>query len=129
MYVNQESLAAVGWFLLTLLPLAMWCAWWLLCADWKKLWQVLAVGGWAPAVLIVLMAGAVWGRLDPQELRWPAFYLPALAWHVAAAVALACLALACGWLQGVLGWTPPEFPVHPPELAHGQGHADAHGHH
>jgi hypothetical protein len=112
-----------------LLLLAVWCVWWLLCVDWKKLWPVLAFGAWAPAVLFVLMTGAVWARLDDRNLTWPGFYLPSFGWHVGATILLAGLALICGWLQGVIGWMPPEFPVHPPELAHGHAPADGHGHH
>jgi peptidoglycan/LPS O-acetylase OafA/YrhL len=112
-------------YVLPLLILVAWCAWWLCCADWKKLWPTLAAGGWAPAVLLVLMAGAVWAQLDPYDLTWPGYYLPALLWHVGAAFLIACLAMFCGWLQDLLGWTPPEFPVHPVATAHGHDH----GHH
>jgi hypothetical protein len=122
-----EPLASVMTVLIALLPGGLWCAWWLWCVDWKKLWPVLARGAWAPAVLMVLMAGMVWNQLDPVDLAWPGYYLPALVWHMGAAVLLAAIALTCGWLQGVFHWTPPEFPVHPAPVAHGHDHG--HGHH
>jgi hypothetical protein len=128
-YENREPLANVVSVLLFLLPIAVWCAVWLWCVDWAKLWPVLGRGGWAPAVLLIVMGGFVWGRIDPVDLTWPGYYLPAMAWHVGAAVSLACLAMICGWLQGVISWTPPEFPVHPPAAAHADGHGHDHGHH
>jgi hypothetical protein len=39
---------------------------------------------------------------------------------------VALLTLFCGWLQGVLGWTPPEIELEPPAAP--VGHHD-HGHH
>jgi hypothetical protein len=124
-YDNPQSLASV---LSVVLPIALWCAWWLWCVNWAKLWPVLGRGAWAAAVLFVLMGGVVWARIDPAPLTWPGYYLPALTWHLGAAVILACVALVCGWLQGVMGWTPPEFPVHPVVAAHGHDHGHGHDH-
>jgi hypothetical protein len=128
-YDSWEPFAGAGRTLAVVLPLALWCVWWLLCVDWKKLWPVLGLGGWAPAVLLVLMAGAAWARLCPGDLAWSGYSLPAPAWQFGAAVGLACLAMICGWLQGVIGWKPPEFPVHPPAGEHGHAHAHGHVHH
>jgi hypothetical protein len=128
-YESRELSVNVVSVLVALLPLAIWCAWWLFCVNWTKLWPVLASGAWAPAVLLVFMAGAVWARLDPRDLTWPGYYVSALAWHLSAGVGLAAVAMVCGWLQAVLGCTPREFPVHPPAPAHGHAHADGHGHH
>ncbi len=125
MYDTPEPLAQAGTVFVVLLPLLLWCAWWLWCADWSKLWPVLGSGAWAPAVLLVLMGGAVWGVLDPRVLNGPGFFIPSVVWHIVAAAGVAALTLFCGWLQGVVGWTPPEFPVHPPAPAHDAGH----GHH
>jgi hypothetical protein len=122
-YSTPEPLANAPWLLTVVLPLGLWCVWWLCCTDWPKLWPVLARGAWAAVVLFVLMGGVVWGRLDPDGFGAPGY---ALAAHVAAAAGLAGLAFFCGWLQGLLGWTPPEFPVHPPAAAHDHGHAHAH---
>jgi hypothetical protein len=126
---SRDVFASVISTLVAWLPLALWCAWWLLCVDWKKLRPVLSTGAWTAVVLLALVSGVVWARLDPRDLTWPGFYLPALTWRVASAVGLALLAMLCGWLQGVIGWMPPEFAVHPPEPAHGHAHGDAHGHH
>jgi hypothetical protein len=120
-----EPLEPFSSFLIALLPAALWCAWWLWCVDWKKLWPVLASGAWVPAVLFVAMGGAVWTQLDPRDLTWPGYYVPSLAWHLAGALLLAAVAMLCGWLQGVLAWAPPEFPVHPVPALHGHDH----GHH
>ena len=36
---------------------------------------------------------------------------------------LAALTLLCGWLQGLLGWTPAEVNLEPPvAVEHGHGH-------
>ena len=37
---------------------------------------------------------------------------------------LACLALFCGWVQGVMGWMPADVPIYPAEATHD----DTHGH-
>jgi hypothetical protein len=125
-YDPSAPLTSVVSIVAAWLPLALWCAWWLWCADWSKLWPTLAAGAWAPAVLFVLVGGAVWGRLDPNGFGAPGYVVAA---HVAAAAGLACVAMFCGWLQGVFGWTPPEFPVHPAPAAHGHDHGHGHGHH
>jgi hypothetical protein len=121
-YQTPGPLATVVTFLL---PCALWCAWWLWCVNWTKLWPVLARGGWAAAVLFILMGAAVWARLDPRDLAWPGYYIPAQVWHFGAVTTLALVALLCGFLQRICGWTPPEFPVHPAAGAHGHDH----GHH
>ncbi len=126
MYDPSAPLASVVAILVVLLPAALWCAWWLWCVDWSKLWPTLATGAWAPAVLFVLMGGVVWGLLDPNGFGAPGAVVPA---HVGMAVGLAIVAMFCGWLQGVAGWTPPEFPVHPAPAAHGHDHGHGHDHH
>jgi hypothetical protein len=103
----------------------VWIALWLWAANWKRLWPVLAEGGWAPALLLLLMAAVAWSRLQPGPCPFvPA--VPGFAWQVAAVAILAYVALFCGWLQGRLGWAPPEVSVEPP-AAEDDGHG--HGHH
>jgi hypothetical protein len=126
---TSQLLSNIFSVLLVLLPGAIWCAWWLFCVNWPKLWSALARGAWTGVVLFILVCGSVWARLDPRDLAWPGYYISALPWHIGAAALLACLAFLCGWLQGVLGWTAPEFPVHPVAAEHGHGHANGHGHH
>jgi len=101
------------------LPGGLWCAWWLFCVDWTKAWPVLAKGGWAVCVLMAFLAALVWSALFPHR---PNFW-----WQLGAVSLLAAAALVCGWLQGVLGWTPAEVTFDPPADAHdGHGHG---GHH
>lgn len=126
MYDPSAPWASVVTIVAAWLPLVCWCAWWLWCANWAKLWPTLAAGAWAPAVLLVLMAGVVWAWLDPNGFGTPGW---GLVTHVLAAAALACVAMFCGWLQGVFGWTPPEFPVHPAPVAHGHDHDHGPAHH
>ncbi len=109
----------LGW-LLALLPLLAWCAWWLFCVDWPRAWPILARGGWAVAVLLTVLAALAWTALFPHR---PDFF-----WQLAASALLAALALFCGWLQGVMGWTPAEVTFDPPAEAH-DGHGHGHGAH
>lgn len=123
MYDASEPLARIVAILNALLPGGLWCAWWLWGVDWSKLWPVLARGAWAPVVLLMLVSGVVWARLDPVECRCLGFaVLPPLWWHLGAVAALGAIALVCGWLQGVLNWSPPEIAVEPPPLESSHGH-------
>lgn len=102
--------------------LIVWVAWWLLAVNWRKSWPVLAQGGWAPVVLLVLLAALVWSRLAPSELSLASgAVLPNFWWQLMASGLLAASALFCGWLQGLSGRVPPEVSVEPPA-------APAHGH-
>jgi hypothetical protein len=105
----------------------VWVAWWLLAVNWKKLWPVLAQGGWAPIVLLVLITALVWSRLAPWEWTLaPGARLPNFWWQLIAVSLLALSALFLGWLQGLTGRVPPEISVDPPAApAHGHDH----GHH
>jgi hypothetical protein len=98
-----------------------WILWWLLGVNAYKLRHYLAIGGWAPAILLVLLTALVWSRIDPM----PWGPLPNFWWQLLYCSGLAALALFCGWLQTVLHWTPHDINLDPP--AHGHGHA--HGHH
>jgi hypothetical protein len=107
--------------------LVAWVAWWLLAVNWQRAWPVLARGGWAPVVLLVLMAALVWSRLAPAE--WPlapGAVVPNFWWQLLATAFLAASALFCGWLQGVFHWRPAEIDLEPPAVPAG-GHG--HGHH
>jgi hypothetical protein len=107
------------------LLLLVWIAWWLWAVNWKKVWPVLAQGGWMVVSLLVIVGALVWSMIAPDTgyllggLVGPAF------WRDLILVALlALVALGCGWLQGLLCWEPAEVNLEPPAAAvhSGQGH-------
>src|SRR5260370_30533676 len=104
----QLGMLVRGWLLF-----AVWVAWWLWAVDWRKLGPTLARGAWAPVVLLGLIAAAAWSMAAPGEADWGAFVVPNFLWQLGAVASLIGVALLCGWLQGRLGWTPPEIPVEP----------------
>jgi hypothetical protein len=113
--------------MLALVPLLLWCAWWLWCVNWKKAWPVLAQGGWVPVVLLMVVCALAWSQVSPGP--WPlrkdaSLVIPHFWWQLGGVTTLTLLALLCGWLQGQLGWTPAEVSFEPPAPTH-----HAHGHH
>ena len=116
-------MVSVGKFVEELLRLGLhwwlvlaWIAWWLWGVNWKKLWPVLAQGAWVPLVLLMLLSALAWSRIAPSEAAnfW---------WQLGAITLLVSLTLLCGWIQGILGWTPVEVNLEPPApSAHGHGH-------
>jgi hypothetical protein len=117
------QLAALGFHWLLWIVWAAWCLW---GVNWKKTRHVLALGGWAPAVLLMLLIAIIWSRLATTPLYGFA-WLPNFWWQLAYVSMLAAIAMFCGWLQGVFHWTPHQINLDPP--AHGHGHDHAHGHH
>jgi hypothetical protein len=105
-------------------PLIVWVAWWLWGVNWRKAWQVLAEGAWAPLVLLVIMVALVWSRLDPAEYTFLyLFTVPNFWWQLGQVGLLVGVAFLCGWLQGVFGWTPQEIDLEPPaHVAHDHAH-------
>jgi hypothetical protein len=101
----------------------LWAAWWLGGVNAFKMRHVLAMGGWAPAILLILLSAIVWSRLDPQPCD--CLPLPNFWWQLLYVSGLAASALFCGWLQTVLHWTPHEINLDPP--AHDHGHGNDHG--
>jgi hypothetical protein len=101
-------------FIAALLPhvlgVGLWCVWWALGVNWKKMWPALAEGGWAPLVLLMVAITLAWSRIVPGQLPW----------QIVVVGGLVGLALFCGWLQTYFGWSPPEIAVEP------VGHADDH---
>jgi len=111
-----------------LLPWAVWCIWWLWCVNWRKAWPMLAEGGWAPVVLLMIAASLTWSAIDARSCNGLGFVvIPNGWWQLGVVCTLAGLALFCGWLQGYFGWTPQELSVEPPP-AH-DDHGAAHAHH
>ena len=114
------QLAALGFHYLLWLFWAAWCLW---GVNWKKTRQVLAIGGWVPAILLILLIAIVWSRIDPQPCA--VCNLPNFWWQLGYVSMLAAIAMVCGWLQSVFHWTPHDINLDPP--AH--GHGPDHGHH
>lgn len=120
----MDTLSVVG-VLSALLPGGLWVTWWLWAVNWKKLWPVLALGGWLPTVLLVLISAVVWSRVDPVPCSGFGFFvLPNFVWQLGCVSALAAVALFCGWLQGRLGWGPSEVSLEPPAAP--EGHVSHH---
>ena len=109
--------------LLQLLPVALWCAWWLWAVNWKRAWPVLAQGAWAPVVLLSVVAALAWSRIAPSPCNCLGFVtVPNFWWQLGSVSTLTAIALFCGWLQGYFGWTPQESNLEPPPIAHEHGH-------
>jgi hypothetical protein len=97
-----------------LLPVGLWCAYWLWAVNWKVAWKVLGQGGWAPLVLLVVVAAAAWSRIKPEGYNFANLAtIPNIWWQFAAVLLAVGLALFCGWLQGVLRYTPITVEVAP----------------
>ena len=119
------QVAAVGFYYLLAIVFAAWCLW---GVNWHKARHVLAVGAWAPAVLLLILIAIVWSRLDtnaPPGFGW----LPNFWWQLAYVSVLAAIAMFCGWLQSVFHWTPHEINLDPPAHGHGHDHGHGHAHH
>ncbi|HEY1859160.1 MAG TPA: hypothetical protein VGG61_02330 [Gemmataceae bacterium] len=109
-----------------LLGLLLWIVWWLWAVNWTKVWPVLAQGAWLGVVLFVLLIAMVWSHIDPNPWNVPTSGSVPSDWACLGCVcALTALALFCGWLQGVMGWSPAEIELEP---AKEHGHATDHGH-
>jgi hypothetical protein len=123
--VNQVQ---VLWLLLVLVfgvftrwPLIiLWILWWLLAVNWKKMWPVLAMGAWLPLILVVILAAFVWSRIEPGPGNFLGLVtIESFWWQLGNLAFLVALALFCGYLQGLLHWTPPEIDLEPaPVPAH-----------
>jgi hypothetical protein len=111
-------------FLTALAPWLVWCVWWLWGVNWRKAWPMLAEGGWAPVVLLMIIASLAWAMIDARPGHIVGLvYLANGWWQLGNVLALATLALLCGWLQGYFAWTPPEISVEPPPPEHDVLHA------
>jgi hypothetical protein len=117
--VNQVQ---VLWLLLILVfgvftrwPLIiLWILWWLLAVNWKKMWPVLAIGAWLPLILVVILAAFVWSRIEPGPGNFLGLVtIESFWWQLGNLAFLVALALFCGYLQGLLHWTPPEIDLEP----------------
>jgi hypothetical protein len=106
---------------LTYALLIAYVAWWLWGVNWQKLWPTLSRGAWAPLVLLTVIAALAWAEIAPAT--WHG--IPNFWWQLGASGLLVGLALFCGWLQGVFGWTPPEMNLGAATASvHNHGHGD-----
>lgn len=132
----SETVSGLGGVLAWLIMFALawslviaWVAWWLWGVNWTRARDALRHGGWIPVCLLIFVAALVWSRLAPRPLSLGFTNVPNFWWQLAATGLLAGGTLFLGWLQGAMGWTPPDYPIYPEGDDHGHGHAhDAHGH-
>ena len=111
-----------------LLVLLVWVLWWLLAVNWRKAWPMLADGGWAPLVLLMVMTSMAWAMIDARPCNCLGFMVvPNGWWQLGYVSTLVALALVCGWLQGYFALTPADIPIEPPPEEH--AHHDGHAHH
>lgn len=121
-----QLLAALVQLTLSWSLLIAWFGWWLLGVNWKHAWPVLAQGGWVVVVLMTVASALAWSQLEPADCHCLQFVtLPNFWWQLGGVSLLVSLTLFCGWLQGVIGWTPTEVPLAEPE-APGEGHGEHH---
>ena len=87
--------------------------------NWETIWPVLKPGGWVPILLLAIMATFAWSLIVPSDWTLgPDLAVPNFWWQLGAVASLSTLTVFCGWLQGILQWTPSEKEIgHPPEPA------------
>jgi hypothetical protein len=121
-----KLLAPLWQFLLAWLLLVVWIVWWLFGVNWRKAWGVLAEGAWMPLVLLMIVGALAWSQMVPSDCTCLVLVtVPNFWWQLGAVGLLVAVTLFCGWLQGVMGWTPEEINLEPPPSpagAHGHGH-------
>jgi hypothetical protein len=123
-------LQEVGRTALALVPVGLFVVWCLWGVNWRRAWPVLADGGWAPLVLIALMAAFVWSRVWPSTAIVVGLIpVPNVLWQLEAVGMLVGVALFCGWVQTRLGWFHAEIDLDPPAHGPDPHHAAAHGGH
>src|SRR5262245_27628023 len=104
---GEIGAVALRWWLVLL-----WIAWWLWAVNWSKAWPVLSRGAWVPFVLVVVLAALAWSQVAPSSgTLFGVLALTNFWWQLVASAALAATALFCGWLQGLMGWTPTDVSL------------------
>ena len=92
-HLSQSALQ----MLTLLLPVALWCAFWLWAVNWKKAWPVLAQGGWAPVVLLMFTITLAWSRIAKEPYDGLGFVMiPSFWWQLGTVMFLVALAFFCG---------------------------------
>jgi hypothetical protein len=117
-------LIALLYLVMAWAPLIGWIAYWLWAVNWVHAWEWLRRGAWVAVVLFVIVAALVWSQIAPGPLNIGFMLVPNFWWQLVATALLACLALFCGWVQGVMSWMPADIPIYPAEAIHD----DTHGH-
>src|SRR5271156_5979089 len=113
--VLLKLIVELGSVLLAGSLLIFYVAWWLWGVNWKKAWPVLGQGGWAPVVLLVFLGALIWAKIAPSDFTGLRLVtVPNFWWQLGGSALLAGIALFCGWLQGVMGWQPPDVNLEPP---------------
>jgi hypothetical protein len=111
-------LVLFGWLVHWWIAVA-WFAWWLWGVDWNRVWPVLARGGWAVLVLLLVIAALAWSETAPREFPDAGpFAFSNFWWHLAAVSALVALTLFCGWLQLMFRWEPAPTALDDSEERH-----------
>src|SRR5581483_11999620 len=83
--------ATVALRFVPVVALVAWCLW---AINWRKAWPVLAAGGWAPLVLVGLMAAFVWSLIWPSTaVLFGAFAVPNGLWQFGSVALLIGLVL------------------------------------
>lgn len=114
------QIASLGYHWLFWLVLGAWCLW---GVNWKRTRHYLAVGAWAPVILLMLVIALAWSRIDPRPCDCLGFMqLPNFWWQLGFVTMLAAIAMFLGWIQSVMHWTPHDINLDPPAHAHGHGH-------
>lgn len=117
------QIGALGFYWMFWLFLGAWCLWGI---NWKRGRHFLASGGWAPAVLLMLLIALVWSKIDPSACPCG---IPNFWWQLLAVTLMGAAAMFLGWIQTVMHWTPHDINLDPPAHGHGHGHDHGHGHH
>ena len=120
LFTLLAQVSALGFHYLLWLLFAAWCLW---GVNWKKARHVLKIGGWLPAMLVIVLIAIVWSRIDPSPCG--ACNLPNFWWQLGYVSMVAAIAMVLGWVQSVFHWTPHDINLDPPAHTHGHGH----GHH
>jgi hypothetical protein len=131
-FVLGRTLASVWHLVAAWLLLIAWIAWWLRGVNWRRAWGVLAQGAWLPLVAVAVAGALVWSQIAPASGTVLGVHVPNFWWQLGGVGLLAGLTLFCGYLQGVLGWTPEEVEIEPAHIehdVHGHSHDPGHGHH
>lgn len=115
----------LGRYALHYLLWILWVVWWVRAVNWRHVWPVLSVGGWAPVLLVMVLVALVWSRLDegPCPCGLPNFW-----WQLAYVGLFGVAALVCGWVQGIVNLAPPEISFDPPAVHDEHDHAHSHDH-